>query len=42
MHIKVDGGDPQAVKAAVSDAMAEKEREHAANTRGAMFDYQGG
>jgi len=42
MHVKVDGGDPQAVKAAVSDAMAEKEREHAANTRGALFDYQGG
>jgi len=42
MHINVDGGDPQAVKAAVSDAMAEKEREHAARTRGALFDYQGG
>jgi len=42
MHVKVDGGDPQAVKAALSDAMAEKEREHAARTRGAMFDYQGG
>jgi len=42
MHVNVDGGDPQAVKAAVSDAMAEKEREHAARTRGALFDYQGG
>jgi len=42
VHVNVDGGDPQAVKAAVSDAMAEKEREHAARTRGALFDYQGG
>jgi len=42
MHVNVDGGDPQAVKAAVSDAMAEKEREHAARTRGALFDIQGG
>jgi len=42
MHVQVDGGDPQAVKAAIHDAMAEKEREHAANTRGALFDYQGG
>ena len=42
MHVNVDGGDPQAVKAAVSDAMAEKEREHAARTRGALFDIRGG
>jgi len=42
MHVNVNGGDPQAVKAAVSDAMAEKEREHAARTRGALFDIRGG
>ena len=42
MHINMDGGDPQAVKAAVHDALADKEREQAAKTRGALFDYQGG
>jgi len=42
MHVNMDGGDPGQVKQAVSDAMAEKEREHAARTRGALFDYQGG
>jgi len=42
MQINVNGGNPDHVKAAVSEALAEKEREHAARTRGALFDIQGG
>jgi len=42
LHVNVDGGDPAQVKDAVHQALAEKEREHAARTRGALFDIQGG
>ncbi len=42
LHMTVQGGDPEQTKQAVAEALAEKEREHAARTRGALFDYQGG
>jgi len=42
LHMTVNGGDPEHTRRVVNNALAEKEREHAARTRGALFDIQGG
>ena len=41
VHVNVRGGDPEAVKQAVREALAAREHEHAARFRSAAFDAQG-
>ena len=41
VHVNVHGGDPEAVKQAVHEALASREEAHAARFRSAAFDAQG-